>query len=188
MAGKKFAKLSQVEEETRRETMQRGIKHGSIQNTIDKTLDKFGDPLTESMANLLRKAHPGADIAKPAVDAFMKGAILTGLAEVLQHANMVTDKLPLAKNIGEDKLKGLAGYLRAYAGSRTGTKTADAAFEMAPYMADMLSNPNLKALLSIGADEKPAVAAEEKASKPSKGKAEAAPAKQAPAALTDDDE
>jgi hypothetical protein len=151
---KSASKITKVEEETRRETLQRGIKHGSIQNTIDKALDKYGEPLTDQAVNLFKKAHPGAEVAKPAVDAFVKGSILAGLAEIVGAAHMVGGKIPGLKKIDEEKYKTFAGYLRGYAGQRTGTKTADGMFELAPIVANMLSNPALKELL--GDDEKPA--------------------------------
>lgn len=158
MARKGFGKVTKVEEETRRETLQRGVKHGSIQNTIDKTLDKFGDPVSGKAVELFKKLHPSADIAAPAVDAFVKGSILAGLAEIVGAAHMVGDKIPGVKKIDQDKYAKLAGYLRGYAGQRTGTQAADGVFQLAPVVMDLLSNPALKELLGDDKATAPAAA------------------------------
>lgn len=141
--GRKVSKVTKLEEENARDTMQRGIKHGSIQNTIDKTLDKFGDPVSEKTVEVMKKLHPGADITAPAVDVFMKGAILTGFAEIMGATKHVGNKIPGLSKIDQEKYDQLAAYLRSYAGSRTGAKSADAMFAIAPVIANMLTNPDL---------------------------------------------
>ena len=146
-------KVTKVEEENRRETMQRGLKHGSIQNGIDKTLDKFGDPVSDKTVEVLKKLHEGADVTGPAVDAFVKSAMLFGFAEVFNAASVLGTKIPGLNKIDENKYEEAAAYIRSYAGQRAGTKTADAAFEVAPIFASMISNPALKEILNLSDDE-----------------------------------
>lgn len=148
-------KVTKVEEESRRETMQRGLKHGSIQNGIDKTLDKFGDPVSEKTVEVLKKIHNGAEVTGPAVDAFVKSAMLFGFAEVFNATSLLGTKIPGLSKIDEEKYEEVAAYLRSYAGQRAGTKTADAAFEVVPVFASMLANPALKDLLNMAEDDVP---------------------------------
>lgn len=145
-------KISKVEEENRRETMKRGLKHGSIQNGIDKTLDKFGNPVSEKVIGVLKKAHDKADITEPAVDAFVKSSMLFGFAEVVNALSVLGTKVPGLNKIDEAKYEQLQAYLRGYAGQRAGTKTADGMFKIAPLVADMLANPALKDLLDENGD------------------------------------
>jgi hypothetical protein len=154
--GRKVSKVTKLEEESARDTMQRGIKHGSIQNTIDKTLDKVGDPVSERTVEVMKKIHPSADIAAPVVDVFMKGAILTGFAEIMGATKHVGSKIPGLSKIDEEKYDQLAAYIRSYAGQRTGTKSADAVFAIAPIFANMLTNPDLAKIFENEGD--PAVA------------------------------
>lgn len=150
--GRKVSKVTKLEEETARDTMQRGMKHGSIQNTIDKTLDKWGDPVSEKTVEVMKKVHPGADIAAPVVDVFMKGAILTGFAEIMSATKHVGSKIPGLSKIEQEKYDELAGYIRSYAGQRTGTKSADAVFAIAPVFVNMLTNPDLAKIFEKDGD------------------------------------
>lgn len=147
MAGKKV-KVSRIEEETRRETVTRGIKHGSLQNTIDKVLDKYGDPFSEKATDVMKKLHPGADVAAPAVDALIKSGLLAITAELAANAKHIGTRIPGFKAIDAEKYEGLAAYVRSYAGQRTGTKTADSLFKLAPMLANIISNPQLSELLN----------------------------------------
>jgi len=144
---RKGVKITKITEESRRDTFQRAVKHGSMQNTIDKVLDKAGSPVAEKANEMLAKLHPGADIAAPVVDSFVKSSILAGLAEVLGSAHLVGSKIPGLNKVDEEKYTALSAYLRSYAGQRAGTQTADASFKLAPLVMGMLSNPAIKEVL-----------------------------------------
>ena len=158
---KKKLKATKLVEETRRETMKRGAKHGSLKGGIDKILDRFADPAADSATEVLKKLHSGGEVARPAVDAVVKSAFLFGMAEIFATAKHLGTKVPGLNKIDEEKYESAAGYLRAYAGERVGTKSADAAFEIAPMLMQAFSNPMLKDLLDVADDTQEAEATEE---------------------------
>ena len=149
----KIKKVTKVEEETGRETIQRALKHGSLQDIIDKGLDKLGDAPTAKAVELLKRIHPGAEIASPGVDALLKTGIISLFAEVAGAGNILGSKIPGVKKVDEEKYTEIAAYLRSYAGQRLGSQSANAVFAVAPIFADMLSNPALADILK-DSDEK----------------------------------
>lgn len=157
MATGRKAKISKVEEEKRRETFQRGIKQGSLKNTIDKAVDKVGNPIADSFKDILKKVHPNAGIADPAVDAFVKNSFMLGFAEIMGASKAVGEKVPGLKKIDAEKYDEFAAYIRGYTGERMGTQTADGMFKVIPAMMEMLGNPELSSILNNIGDDKPAL-------------------------------
>lgn len=139
--------VKKIQEETFRDTTERGVKQGVVKNTVDKSLSKVTDPVAEQLQNLMRKLHPEAGLADDAVKSFVHFIALNGAAEIAQHSSAVTTKIPGLKGFTEDKTDAFARWLRGYSGEQGGTKVSNTAFAMAPVLASMMSNPDLKSVL-----------------------------------------
>lgn len=139
--------VKKIEEETFRDTTERGVKQGALKNTVDKSLDKVTNPVAEQLQNLMRKVHPEAGIADDAVKSFVHFLALNGAAEIAQHSSAVTGKIPGLKGFTAEKTDAFARWMRGYSGEQAGTKVSNTAFAMAPVLASMMSNPDLKSVL-----------------------------------------
>lgn len=147
-------KVEKAVEETFRDTTTRGVKQGITKNSIDKGLDKVTAGTAEKLQGLLKKAHPEAGIADKAVKDFVDFLALNGAAEIVHHSAAVTAMVPGLKGITENKTDAFARYLRGYSGEKAGTKTSDTIFKMAPVLANLMSNPELKNMLdAVGGED-----------------------------------
>jgi len=146
-------KVTEIKEETFRDTTERGVKQGAVKNTVDKSLERFTDPIAVQLQSLMKKVHPEAGVADDAVKSFVHFLALNGAAEVVTHSSAITTKIPGLKGFTAEKTDALGRWLRGYSGEQAGTKVANTTFAMAPVLASLMSNPDLKNVLDSVAGE-----------------------------------
>ncbi len=138
-------KLTKIVKEKKPSQVIRGVQKGILNGTTDKLVEVIAGPLTDRILPKLHEIHPGMQLADPAVRSVVEFGIILAIAETLEAAAPMLDRIP-GVNMDAAKASALALWLRTRAGEKLGEETVAAVFELVPLIQGMLGQSDFAAL------------------------------------------